>query len=89
VKVAHVANVVDRLQIGRYTSMYAKILLGDDRDEGQRAERFEASFPHALRVFVLALYLERGAFVIPATFMMAAEEEERVWIADFESPEVE
>ena len=69
--------------------MYAKILLGDDRDEGQRAERFEASFPHALRVFVLALYLERGAFVIPATFMMAAEEEERVWIADFESPEVE
>lgn len=64
-------------------------MVGYDRDEGKRAEQLEASFVHALRVLVLALDLEREAFGHAATFVMAAEEEESVWIADFESPEVE
>jgi hypothetical protein len=69
--------------------LYAKKLLGDDRDEWQRAERLEASFVHALRVFMLALYLECVAFTRAATFLTATEEEEGVWIPEFESPEVE
>ena len=69
--------------------MYAKIPLGDDRDEGQRAERLEESFVHTLRVFVLALYLECVAFTRAATFITTTEEEEGVRIPDFESPEVE
>jgi len=69
--------------------VYAKIPLGYDRDEGQRAERPEASFVHALRVLVLALYLKRVVGVRAATFLMATEEEERVWRPDFQSPEVE
>ena len=88
-KVAHHANVVDRVHVGRYTSVYAKIPFVHDRDERQRAERPEASFVHALRVLVLALYLEREMFGQAATFMMATEEEEGVWVPDFESPEVE
>ena len=54
--------MVDRMQFGRYTSVYAKIPLGYDRDEGQRAERLEVSFVHVLRVLLLALYLERAFF---------------------------
>ena len=77
------------MQFGRYTSVYAKITLGHDRSEGQRGERLEASFVHALRVLVLALSRERVVVGRTATFMMATEEEERVWIPDFESPEVE
>jgi len=69
--------------------VYAKILFGHDRGEGQCAERLEASFVHALRVLAFALYLERELFGQAATFMMATEEEERVWIPDFQSPEVE
>ena len=69
--------------------MYAKKPLGHDRDKGQRAERLEASFIHALRVLMPALYLEREVVGLAATFLMATEEEERVWIPDFESPEVE
>jgi len=69
--------------------VYTKKLLGHDRSEGQRAERPEASFVHALRVLVFALYLEREVVGQAATFMMAPEEEERVWIPYFESPEVE
>jgi hypothetical protein len=69
--------------------VYAKIPLGDDCDEGKRAERLEASFVHALRVLVLALSLEREVFGQATTFVMATEEEESVWIPDFESPEVE
>ena len=69
--------------------MYAKMTLVQDRGEGQRAERLEASFVDALRVLVLALYLKRAVGVRAATFLMATEEEERVWIPDFESPEVE
>jgi len=88
-EVAHIANVVDRLQFGRYASVYAKIPLVHDRDEGQRAERLEESFVHALRVFALALHLEHDAAGVAARFMMATEEEERIWIPDFESPEVE
>jgi len=38
---------------------------------------------------VLAFDLERVVFGQEAAFMRAAEEEERVWIPDFESPEVE
>ena len=68
--------------------MCAKIPLVQDRDQGQRAERLDASFVHALRVLVLALYLERDGFGQGTTFIMATEEEERVWIPDFESPEV-
>ncbi len=57
--------------------MYAKIALGDDRGEGQHADRLEASFVHALRVLVLVLepHLEREAFGQATTCMMAAEEE--------------
>jgi len=77
------------VQFGRYTSVYAKKPLVHDRDEGQRAKRLKASFVHALRVLVLALYLEREAFGQTAAFMVATQEEERVWIPDFESPEVE
>ena len=77
------------MQFGRYTSVYAKKPVVQDRDEGQRAERLDASFVHALRVLVLALYLEREVFAHGATFMAASEEEERVWIQYFESPEVE
>ena len=69
--------------------MYAKIPVVQDRDEGKRAERLEESFVHALRVLVLALYLEREVFGHGATFTIATEEEERVWIPDFQSPEVE
>ena len=69
--------------------MYTKIPVVQDRDEGQRAERLEASFVHALRVLGLALYLEREEFGYAATFPIATEEEERVWIPDFQSPEVE
>ena len=66
--------------------MCAKIPLVQDRDQGQRAERPEESLIHTLRVLVLALYLEE--FGRATTFIMATEEEERVWIPDFESPEV-
>jgi len=38
--------------------MYAKIPVVQDRNEGQRAERLEASLVHALRVLVFAFYLE-------------------------------
>ena len=88
-EVAHLANVVDRVRFGRYTSVYAKKPFGDDRDEGQRAERLEASFVHTLRVFMLALYLECVLFTRAATFTTTTEEEEGVWVPDFESPEVE
>ena len=77
------------MQFGRYTSVYAKITLGHDRSERQRAERLEASFVHALRVLVLALFHERVLVGQAAAFMMATEEEERIRIPDFESPEVE
>jgi len=70
--------------------VYAKIPLIQDRNEGQRAERLEASFVHALRVLLLALYPERVAVgLIAASMMRATEEEESVWIPYFESPEVE
>jgi hypothetical protein len=69
--------------------VYAKKPLGDDRDEGQRAERLEESFVHTLRVFMLALYLESVALTPVATFITTTEEEEGVWVPDFESPEVE
>ena len=70
--------------------MYTKIPLVEDRDEGQRAERLEASFVHALRVLVLALYLEREVFGrAPATLITATEEEKRVWIRDFQGPKIE
>ena len=69
--------------------MCAKIPLVQDRDEGQCAERLEASLVNALRVLVLALYLERVVVGHAATFMLATEEEERIWIPDFQSPEVE
>ena len=69
--------------------MYAKMPLGHDRDEGQRAERLKASFEYALGVLKLTLHHERKVFGQAATFMMATKEEERVWIPDFESPEVE
>jgi hypothetical protein len=82
-------NVADRVQFGRYTSVYAKMSLGQDCDEGQRAERLKASFEYALRVLTLTLYHKREVFDQAATFMMATKEEESVWIPDFESPEVE
>ena len=66
--------------------MCAKIPVVQDRDEGQHAKRLEASFEHTLRVLGLALYLEREVFGHGATFMMATEEEERIWIPDFQSP---
>jgi len=67
----------------------AKIPVVQDHDKGQRAERLDASFVHALRVLVLALYLEREPFGHMATFTIATEEEECLWIPDLESPEVE
>jgi len=69
--------------------MNTKIPVVQDRDERHRAERLEASFIHALRVLVLALYLERGRVGHAATVLIATEEEESVWIPDFQSPEVE
>jgi hypothetical protein len=38
---------------------------------------------------VLALYLEGKVFGQAAAFITATEEEESVWIPDFESPDVE
>jgi len=82
------ANVVDRAQFRRYPTVYAQKLLFHDCCEGKRAERLEASFVHALGVFMLALILEREVVGQLSTLMVATEEEKGVWIPNLEGPKV-
>jgi len=72
---AHSANVIDRVQLRRYPTVYAQKLLVQDRREGQRAERLEAGLVHALGVFVLALGLEREVVGQSSALVVATEEE--------------
>jgi hypothetical protein len=89
VRGAHFANVVDRVQLGRYPTVYAQKLFFHDRREGQRAEGLEAYVVHALRVIVLALCLEGEVVGQVMTLMFSTEEEEGVWVPDLEGPKVE
>ena len=68
--------------------MYAQKLLVHDRGEGKGAKRLQTRFVHALGVLVLAFGLEREVVGQVAAFMVAAKEEERVWIPDLEGPKV-
>jgi hypothetical protein len=79
-------NVIDRVQFGRYSTMYAQELLVQDRREGQGTERLDARLIHALGVLVLTFRLEREVVSQMPALVVSAEEEERVRVANLESP---
>ena len=83
---AHFTNVVDRVELWRYATVYAQKLLVHDRGERQRAERLDACVVHAFRVLVLALGLEGEVVGQMAALVVSAEKEERVWVANLETP---
>jgi hypothetical protein len=68
--------------------VYAQKLLVHDRGEWEGAKRLQACFVHALGVLVLAFSLEREVVGQVTALMVAAEEEERIWIPDLEGPKV-
>jgi hypothetical protein len=66
--------------------MYAQELLVQDRREGQGTERLDARLIHALGVLVLTFRLEREVVSQMPALVVSAEEEERVRVANLESP---
>ena len=69
--------------------MNAKELLVHNSGEGKTAEGFHAGIVYPFRVLVLALEFEREVISQMPTFMVSSEEEQSVWIPDFERPQVQ
>ena len=69
--------------------MDAKELLVHECSQRQRIKGFHACIVDTLGVFDFALLLECEVFGQMPALVIAAQQEEGVWVADFECPKVE
>jgi hypothetical protein len=88
-KTTYALDIVQCMQLWAETTMYAKELLVHDGSKGQCAERVHTSIIYSLRIFVLAFELECEIVGQMATFVVASEQPESIWIPDLEGPEVQ
>jgi hypothetical protein len=79
-------QVVQSVELGAQTAVYAQELLVHDRSQGQCAERVHTGFVDSFRVFVLALELECEVISQMSAFVVSTEQPERVRVPDLERP---
>lgn len=83
------ANIIERVNLGRESAMHAQELLIHEGGERQTVERLHASVIDALGVFDLALLLECEVLGEVAALVIAAQQEERRRVEQLHGPQVE
>jgi len=83
------ANIVKSVQLGRESTVDTKELLVHDGCKGKVAEGIHDGVVNAIGVLVFAFELEGEVVGQVATLVIAAEEEERIRVPNFERPEVQ
>lgn len=81
---AHRTKIIDRVELGRQTTMNAQELLVHDRRQRQVAKRIHASVIDGLRVLVLAFEFESEIVGQVTAFVVASKQEQGVRVPDLE-----
>jgi hypothetical protein len=82
-------QVIESVELGAQTAVYAEELLVHDRSQRQRAERVHACFVDGLGVLVLALELEGEVISQMPALVVSAEEPERIRVPDLQRPQIQ
>jgi hypothetical protein len=81
-------QVVQSVELGAQSTVYAQELLVHDSRQRQCAERVHACFVDGLGVLVLALELECEVVGQMSALVVSTEQPERVRVPDLEGPQV-
>lgn len=87
--ISYVLEVIQGIQFGAETAVYAEKLLVHDGSQGQGAKGLHAGFVNLLRVLVLAFELEGEVVCQMPAFMIPPQKPQGVGIPDLKGPKVE
>jgi hypothetical protein len=82
-------QVVQSVELGAQTAVYAQELLVHNGRQGQCAERVHACLINGFRVLVLALELECEVVGQMPALVVSAEQPERVGVPDLQRPQIQ
>jgi hypothetical protein len=81
-------QVIQGVELGAQTAVYAQELLVHDRSQRQCAERVHAGLVDGLGVLVLAFELECEVISQMSAFVVSAEQPKRVRVPNLQGPQV-
>jgi len=87
--VTYALQILQSVELRAQPSVYTQELLVHDSSERERTKGVHAGFVDSLGVLVLAFELEREVVGQMATFVVTAQQPERVGVPDFQRPKVE
>jgi len=82
--ITYALQVIESMELGAQTTVYAQELLVHDCSQRQCTERVHACFVDGLGVLVLALELEGEVIGQMPALVVSAEKPKRVWIPDLQ-----